>query len=307
MTIRILTDGRAGNLTQAMGLGEALARRTGADLAHGTVKLRAGLSRLPNELLWRLPGKLLMLPDTQPADLVIGAGRLGNLAAARMSSPRRVAILRPQLPRSAFDAVILPEHDGKKGANVISTLGSMNRLTPERIAQAGTALALSPSPHPVLACLIGGPSRSARFEEPEVETLLHDIALFADWHIRVTTSRRTSIGVLERLARLPVEFLPWPGPDGDMNPYPGLLADAAAILVTEDSVNMASEAARTGAPVFVSGNGRVDAKFHAFHESLRARGITRPASEGPAVWAYDALCEADRVADMLMAQFGWSA
>ena len=43
----------------------------------------------------------------------------------------------------------------------------------------------------------------------------------------------------------------WVWDGGGDNPYLALLADADAIFVTPDSVNMASEAAATGRPVYV--------------------------------------------------------
>ena len=39
----------------------------------------------------------------------------------------------------------------------------------------------------------------------------------------------------------------------EANPYPGILGVADAIIVTSDSVNMASEAAITGKPVLIAG------------------------------------------------------
>tara|TARA_B100000575_G_C22712147_1_gene429162 strand:+ start:75 stop:362 length:288 start_codon:yes stop_codon:yes gene_type:complete len=62
----------------------------------------------------------------------------------------------------------------------------------------------------------------------------------------------------------------------DENPYPGILGHAVAIIVTSDSINMASEAAITGKPVLIAEwqaeTGRVDA----FHKAMMRAGHTAP-------------------------------
>jgi hypothetical protein len=94
----------------------------------------------------------------------------------------------------------------------------------------------------------------------------------------------------------------WAG--GAANPYPGVLGAAQAAMVTEDSVNMASEAATAGLPVYISGLGRIEEKFRRFHAALAERGCARPAADGPATWTYPPLAEADRVAALLADRLG---
>lgn len=304
LRIRVLTDGSAGNLNQALGLAEAMARRLPAAIEAETVRLPPVLDRLPSRAL-ALLGRPSARADPPP-DLAIGAGRRGNLAAAllrRRTGCRAVAVLDPGLAAAAFDAVLLPEHDGRAGPRVLTTLGAMHRLTPERIAEAGAALRPA-APPPRLLLLLGGPSRSARFGAPEIAALLADLRRFPGWSLLGTGSRRTPPGAIAALREgLPgLELWDGTGP----NPYPGLLAHADAVLVTEDSVNMASEAAATGRPVFVSGTGRVAPKFRRFHAALRARGITRPAASAPAAWSYPPLDEAGRMADLVLARLGFT-
>ena len=65
----------------------------------------------------------------------------------------------------------------------------------------------------------------------------------------------------------------WNG-EGD-NPYFGLLGLADFIVVTADSVNMVSEAASTGKPVYVAALPGGSAKFWNFHQRLMEEGVTR--------------------------------
>ncbi|WP_316015226.1 mitochondrial fission ELM1 family protein [Roseobacter sp. HKCCA0434] len=293
LRIAIVTDGRPANRVQAEGLAEAIARREEADIQRHDVNVKP---------LWptlALRARLPHLMDVPQADLVIGAGRRGNLvaAAARRAGAKSVAILRPPLPLSHYDAVVVPDHDRLLGDNVVTTLGALNALTPGRIAEAARNIA--PLPPRTLAVLIGGPSRSADFGPSGEARLIEDLDGFAaeGWTLAATPSRRTPEGLMDRLtARFP-RMIAWNG--APPNPYPGWLSHAEAILVTADSVNMASEAAATGKPVFVSGKSASDSKFAAFHAALAARGITRDAAHGPDHWTYPPLREADRVAPLV--------
>lgn len=296
--ILAVTDGRAANRTQALGLAEALARATGAEVVETTVALPRWADPLPQRLLAAIGPHIRAsgIPGPLPAaDLVIGAGRRGNLAASLAPAARRIAVLDPGLPFTRFDAVILPGHDARPGARVIETLGAMNRLTRPMPAWD------PPLPAPRLALLLGGPSRSARFDRASLARLLDDLGRFAGWSVLVTASRRTPAWVVEALRDARPGAWVWGG--AGPNPYPGLLGVAEAVMVTEDSVNMASEAAATGLPLFISGTGRVAPKLARFHAALRARGIARDARTGPAAWTYPPLLEAARVAALLLARF----
>ena len=112
----------------------------------------------------------------------------------------------------------------------------------------------------------------------------------------VTASRRTDpesqAALQAALNGVPTDF--WDGA-GD-NPYLGMLAMADGIVVTEDSVTMASEAASTGKPVFIAKmDGRAE-KFEHFHADLAAHGISRPLTGAWDTWTSPPLHEAARVA-----------
>jgi mitochondrial fission protein ELM1 len=103
----------------------------------------------------------------------------------------------------------------------------------------------------------------------------------------------------EGLAGLPGWI--WDG-EGD-NPYFAFLAAADSILVTEDSTNLATDAATTGKPIHVlamAGGGR---KFDRFHQDLRRRGVARPFSGTLAEWSYPPLDETDRAASEVLRRF----
>jgi len=313
----VLTDGRPGNEAQALGLAEAIARRRPANIAIRRVAPKAWTARLPARL-WHAFGaheggwpftaynaRVRRIVPPWP-DLVIGAGRrIAPLVAAlkKLHGVKCVQILDPYMPLADFDLVAIPEHDRITGQNLIATIGSIGRATPETVAQAAKPWRdrLAALPHPRLAVLLGGPSPSARFGGGAAGRLADALQALADQGhgLMVTPSQRTPRGLVGRLRdMLGDQAFVWDGTADNRggNPYPGILGLADAVLVTDDSVNMASEAASTGKPVHVFPLARVSAKIHRFHATLEAQGAMRRFEGEIGDWTYPPLAEADRVA-----------
>jgi mitochondrial fission protein ELM1 len=236
-------------------------------------------------------------------DLVIGAGRrIAPLVAAlgKLHGMKTVQILDPQMPLVAFDLVVVPEHDRVAAPNVITTIGAVGRVTPERIAAEVSAWRPRLAHLPVrrVACLIGGPGKSAFWREEDVDRLVAELAALSRSGIglMITPSHRTDPVVIAGFKADcdPATTFIWDGV-GD-NPHPGILGLAEAVLVTEDSVNMVSEAATTGLPVHVFRAAGRSAKIAAFHSAMTRRGITRDFTGAIEAWSYTRLAEADRVA-----------
>jgi mitochondrial fission protein ELM1 len=186
---------------------------------------------------------------------------------------------------------------------VLSITGSPHRVTPERLSEAAPAFAdrLDDLPRPRDAVLVGGRSRAHDLPEAHAAALADQIAeavKTAGGSLMLTFSRRTPeaarAAMTERLSRLPGVI--WNG--NSPNPYFAFLRFADQVLVTEDSANMAAEAASTGKPVHIlpmiplkGGD-----KFARLHADLRDRGAARPFDGRLESWSYDPLNETDRAA-----------
>ncbi len=321
LQIWAMTDGRAGNVAQAMGLAEAIGRALPVELTEKRATLKPWAAQIPPAFAWRMgirargwPFSGLAEasdPVTEPwPDLVIGAGRrVAVMVAAlrKLHGIKAVQLLDPQMPARAFDAVVVPRHDALTGGNVLISTGALNRLTPSTIA--GTAApwerVFSALPSPRLAVLVGGPSGSNKFGAEDCARLIETLTGLAKTHgLIVTPSRRTPPQLIEALNGLGPRAWVW-RPDSDApwhaeNPYPGLLGHADAVLVTEDSVNMASEAATTGLPVHILPVTGTAPKIGRFHTALSEAGIARQFAGGIETWSYQPLAEADRIAAELI-------
>ena len=289
-------DGRIGIANQVIGLTEAV----GLPFVEKTCTTRFPWSRLPPSL-WSDPARGLA-PGSDPVappwpDLLITAGR--ECAAIAVAVKRAsgghcflVQIQDPRLGRRAFDLMVVPAHDPARGDKVIVTRGAVHRVTPERLAAAASrfAAAFVHLPHPRVAVLIGGQNRVYRFGIDQLGNIADRLAALARRHgasLLVTPSRRTGQAgealLRERLAGLPAAI--WDG-TGE-NPYFAYLALSDAIVVTEDSVSMVTEAAATGKPVHVIELAGGSRKFREFHRDMRAAGITRGFDGTLTDWRYE--------------------
>lgn len=300
----VVTDGKAGMEIQCLGLAEALGLEPQVkrvSVGKPWRWLPAGLIRQP---LNTLGPKGDRLAPPWP-DLWIASGRqtvpltrdLRRLSGGRTFT---VQIQNPAIDPAAIDLIVTPEHDRLRAANVLTTLGSLGRVTPQRLATAAARFAPRYAHLPArrLAVLIGGDNKVFRLDAATMTRLAGQLATLArdGWGLMITPSRRTgrrNEEILRRsLAGLPADI--WNG-EGE-NPYFGILALADHVVVTGDSVNMVSEAASTGKPVHVVHLQGRSAKFTRFHEALVAAGIARPFNGTLEVWSYAPLDETRRIA-----------
>ena len=306
LTIWAVSDGRAGIEAQVLGLAEAVARLRPAKIVVKRIGWRAGLGRLPWRLIppWARAGAAIAPPWP---DIWIAAGRatLPLSTRVRLWSAGATLVVQTQDPRTGlapFDLVIPPEHDGLVGPDVLPLVGAPNRLTEARLAAelARFADRLASLPHPRVALIVGGRSRAFALPTAHAARLADQVAKAVQaigGSVLVSFTRRTPPAAAEamraRLSALP--GLIWDG--GGENPYFAFLAAADHILVTEDSTNLAADAAGTGKPVFILPMaGRGGPRLRRFHADLEARRITRRFAGELSSWVYPPLRETDRAA-----------
>jgi mitochondrial fission protein ELM1 len=326
-SIWAVSDGRAGNAAQVRAVMQALTS-TGRwmKIAHiqgqaprpdpVTLSPRAPWSWVPGGN-WPMPLKALPASDRalfQPPwpDLWIAAGRrsapytrlIRELSGGQTLT---VQILDPRSDPSKFDLLVVPEHDGLSGDNVISTVGSPSHFAPEAIEAAGQAFAdLADEPGQSCIVILGGNSKAHRFTEARADELCAQLKTLSErgWRLRITTSRRTPVPVVARVRafadRVGARF--WAGPEDGANPYLAWLLYSDAAIVTEDSANMLSDAAWHGLPVHIARLEGSSAKFDRLHKSLVDRGCARWFDGNLDQWTYEPLREAARVADTILDQ-----
>lgn len=291
LTVWQWTDGKRGHERQCEGLVAALAARVGVNLS---------LLRAPGSAWARgiaFCGGPLSLPQGAP-DLLLGAGRacqLPLLATRRRRGGRAVYLMRPQLPLSWFDLCVVPRHDGvARRARVEVSEGPLNPVRPAPTRDEGLGLVL-----------LGGPSAHHDWDSAALLVQLERVLRTTParrWV--VTDSRRAPRELGARLAALPgIEFHSHRDTPPDW--LPALLARAAEVWVSADSVSMIYEALSGGARVGVLDvPARRADRITTIAADLRARGLVHGVDEAPLTAApAPPLDEAGRVAELILARW----
>ncbi|MBV9077128.1 MAG: mitochondrial fission ELM1 family protein [Methylobacteriaceae bacterium] len=280
----ILTDGKAGDEGQCLGVAETL----------GLVPRLVRLAPRPL-FAWLAPRGPLdpRLDPTRPGsplappwpDLAIASGRraVPAVRALKRASGGRVYTVVLKDPRTGpgtADLIWIPSYDPLRGPNVVATLTSPHRLSPSRLAAARARPdpRLASLPRPLVAVAVGGHSRHLRFRDEDCARLVDGLARLArdGASLAITPSRRTPPALRARLAALAGAsggFL-WDG--AEPNPYEAMMALADAIVVTGDSVNMICEAVATGAAVLVFEMPHGAKRHLALVAELERLGAVRP-------------------------------
>ena len=300
LSLGIVSDGTAGMRLQAIALGEAIkATKNPAPTLDDIIIIPHPILRhfprlaqyLPITLLSKMIGpKLTALSSSNSAIIITCGRRMAGLSIAMRrlgitnttkKRPRTIHIQDPRLPPHYFDILITPKHDPARGPNVITSMASLNRLDEKKITTAASALdpKWTSLTTPCIAVLVGGLNRRYRISSAMMDDMAEKIATVATSagaSLALIPSRRTPNGLLEKLA-VSLKATPHAIMEADdKNPYPGILKHADAIIVTSDSVNMASEAAITGKPVLIAEWQKETGRIRAFHKAMMSAGHTAP-------------------------------
>lgn len=308
----ILTDGKAGDEAQCVGVAEALG------IAY---EIRRIAPQAP--FSWLMPWGPIdpRERETRPAspvappypDIVIASGRrtvayLRRIKKLSAGQTFTVFLKDPRTGPGAADLIWVPEHDALRGKNVLVSATSPHRFSTQKLE------ALRNTPHsdidalarPRAAILIGGDSRHHTFTEEDNGRLmkaLEELLNEANVSLMITASRRTPDALRRQLTRLGASpnCLFWDG--NGKNPLPAFLAKADAIIATADSTNMIGEAAATGKPIHVFHPSGSHPKIDRFLGALQAKGIIPPFPGPLKNTTYEPLDSTPMIADEIRKAF----
>ncbi len=305
-TAWVFSDGKAGHEAQCLGVVEALglsAQIKPVNLT-GIYKLMAPWGPLPPGVLDAAGGPLE--PPWPAFAFATGRTTIPYIRALRRRAGLQtyaVILMDPRTGPKSADLIWVPEHDGRRGPNVITTLTAPHRFSAARLRALGasTPPAIAALPHPRIACLIGGPNGDYSYSEADEARLVAALTDLAEQGagLMITTSRRTPDRLASRIreAISGRQAIFWDG--SGQNPYSDFLAHADMFIITADSVSMTCEAAATGRPIFIFSPSGGSAKFNRFHVGLNSYGATRPLpAPGQPLpsWTYEPLHSADVIA-----------
>jgi mitochondrial fission protein ELM1 len=309
-----ITDGTAGMTSQVRALAQAL----GVTLDLKMLPIKKPWDWVPNIAYATPLGGIIfkhfiafgdVLNPPYP-DVIISCGRRASMAALGLKAyikskkpermPRFIHIHHPCVPLKCFDLVVTVDHDKLDGANVLKTRFALHSITPATLAEAKQKFAprFAAYPEPRLAVLLGGTTNAYDFTVEAMAQVVMTLQRLPG-SLLITPSRRTgdaNISMLKAVfASNPRVYI---YDEVEENPYMGMLALAETIVVSNDSVNMMTDAAATGKPVYILNlPGHKETKQARFAEGLIKDGIARPLTGKIESWSYQAGNEMEKLAE----------
>lgn len=316
----IITDDKIGNINPAKGLAQELAHYYTMEIHSLSLTTSFVLRYLPFAVIKNIPflkrsllkthlAHLLDYPEHFP-QIIIGNGHLSITICALLRLYAKehkikcffIQMQNPRIHPHYFDAVIPPFHDGVKGDNVISTIGSLTQISRDKIDKSIIPYEILNLPGPVVSVFIGGKNSRYRFNVQDAERMATELKIFMTKNkcsLAITTSRRTGkkqSRILRHMLQSPNIYF-W-NQKGD-NPYFAFLRHTKIAIVTSDSVNMISEIASAGLNIILYPMHGKPSKFQHFYNALARRGYLQYFNMDPYIQKVPPLSETQRVASIL--------
>ncbi len=265
-TCWIITNSNAGALSQALGLAENM----------GLIpEIKHAQRMFPFSLIapfMKTLGRISINFTTKDSDkikgpwpdvvIACGAQSVHFCLYIRQQSKGKsfcIYLQDPKISASNFNLAIKMEHDSIKGDNVIESKLSLNRVTQEKLKKEEVRYSglIKKYPPPYAAILIGGSTKKYNMNNTACNHMLGQIkniiAALPNFSFFITTSRRTPSYFVQCLNdkygnNKNIHIV---DPKSKTNPYLAMLSIAQEIFVTNDSVNMVSEACSAGKRVHI--------------------------------------------------------
>jgi uncharacterized protein len=308
----LLTEGAHGMISQVEGLAKSL----NVNYQHKKINYNKLWSLFPprftpkNEFVFNCNEIINDKSNIQNPTLLISCGRKSVIPSIVIKnyfkkknnqSIFNIHIQDPKIDIKNFNFVIVPEHDGIRGDNIITTKGAIHYISSEEIITARKNI----QPENVLTVILGGLNKYYLFGLDEIKNLFNTIEhLFFNKvdQVKIICSRRTPENIINFLkekyihnSKIIIDT------SLQRQNYINALAEAKKIIVTSDSISMISEAATTGTPIYVAQltPNKNDYRFNKFIELFKSLNIIKDLNASEEYWTYDGLYETKRVADII--------
>jgi len=305
----LLTEGMHGMISQVEGLAKAL----DLEFIHEKIELNN---------FWKLfPPKVTPIQDfvfknkiNSQFDIVISCGRKSVIPSIYLKKKFKnkiinIHIQEPKVSLNNFDFVVVPEHDGLIGKNVLSSKGAIHYITQKEIKESENYLINKFQLNDyfnrdrLVTIILGGPNKYYSFSDIALKEVFEKIKnnfINAGYQAIIIPSIRTP----KRIIKIAQEYFDKKElvlTNVDKQAYLSALAMAKYIVVTCDSTSMISEAATTGKPIYVAQMpaNKSNERFKFFFNLFESLNIIKSLNNSVENWTYTKLNETNRIAEQL--------
>ncbi|MDB9986601.1 mitochondrial fission ELM1 family protein [Candidatus Pelagibacter sp.] len=300
----LLTEGMHGMISQVEGLAKAL----DLNFIHEKIELNN---------FWKLfPPKLTPVQDfvfknkiDSQFDVVISCGRKSVIPSIYLKKKFKSKIINihiqePKVSLDNFDFVVVPEHDGLKGSNVLTSKGAVHYLTNGELDENENYLKTRiNSQKKIVTLILGGPTRYYDYNNQVIEGIFSKIEqnfLKNNYQAIIIPSMRTPQNIIEK-AKNYFDKDQIIIPNVDKKAYLSSLKISDHIVVTCDSTSMISEAAITGKPIYVAQMPAIknNQRFKSFFNLFESLNIIKELNSSVENWTYTKLNETNKIAEQI--------
>ena len=295
----LLTEGMHGMISQVEGLAKALE----LDFIHEKIELNNFWKLIPPKIT---PVQPFVFKNkiNEKFDIVISCGRKSVIPSLYLKKKFRKKIVNihiqdPKVSLDNFDFVVIPEHDGLNGKNVLNSKGAIHYLRKEELDQNINYLKSKINKEKVVTLIVGGPNRYYDYKEKNIKEIYNKINenfINKGFQLIFIPSMRTPKRIID-LAKSYFDNNQIIITEIDKKAYLSSLKLSDYIVVTCDSTSMISESAITGKPIYVAQMPSIkeNKRFEKFFELFKSLNIIKDLGYSIENWNYEKLNETDRI------------
>ena len=296
----LLTEGMHGMISQVEGLAKAL----DLDFIHEKIELNNIWKLLPPKIT---PAQNFVFKNKidQDFNVLISCGRKSVIPSVYLKNKYKDKIINihiqdPKVSLNNFDFIVVPEHDGLIGKNVLTSKGAIHYLTNHELEQNESYLkSRVDNQKKIVTLIIGGPNKYYSYEDQIIDKVFEKIENYfikKNYQAIIIPSMRTPKNIIQK-AQNYFDKNQIVIPDIDKKAYLSSLKLADHIVVTCDSTSMISEAAITGKPIYVAQMPAVksNTRFKEFFKLFSSLNIIKNLDSAVEKWDYQKLDETNRI------------
>jgi len=300
----ILTEGMHGMISQAEGLAKVL----DLDFIHEKIELSTFWKLLPPKIA---PVGNFVFKNKFEHDfnIVISCGRKSVIPSIYLKKKFKNKIINihiqdPKVSLNNFDFIVVPEHDGLTGENVLTTKGAIHYLTNDELAQNESYLKSKiDDQKKIVSFIIGGPNKYYNYNEKIIDEIFLKIKknfIEKNYQAIIIPSMRTPKNIIQK-AQNYFDNNQIIIPNVDKKAYLSSLKLADHIVVTCDSTSMISEAALTGKPIYIAQMPTIKSnqRFKEFFNLFESLNIIKNLDSSVENWDYKKLDETSRISSYI--------
>ena len=299
----LLTEGMHGMISQVEGLAKAL----DLNFMHEKIELNNFWKLIPPKIT-PIQSFVFRNKIDEMFDVIISCGRKSIIPSLYLKKKFKKKILNihiqdPKVSLDNFDFVVIPEHDGVNGKNVITTKGAIHYLRDEELDANKDYLKSQIKRENLVTLIVGGPNKYYDYNEETIKEIFLKIDrnfIKKEFQLIFIPSMRTPKKIID-LAKNFFSNDQIIITEVDKKAYLSSLKISSHIVVTCDSTSMISEAAITGKPIYVAQmpSTKKNERFVKFFELFKSLNIIKDLENTVESWNYEKLNETKRISSYI--------